>query len=141
MTLDMGMAATSSASSPKKPSGADIVLSTIRSRGLRGATDDEIEIITGLAHASASARRNDLLYAGWIAPRGDRRPTRTGRSAKVWIIADATTLVGLKVQGRRKDRPSKALIRQAVKQMREGNMGSREVERLLQWLEGVSAQR
>ena len=63
------------------------VLGVIEERGDLGATDDEIEVITGLAHQTASARRRALVLRGLVADSGLRRPTRSGRRATVWLRA------------------------------------------------------
>ena len=52
----------------------------------RGLTDDEIEVQTKLAHQTASARRRALVLKGKVADSGQRRATRSGRQAVVWII-------------------------------------------------------
>lgn len=51
-----------------------------------GLTDDDIEVLTGLKHQTASARRRELYLLGKIRSIGER-PTRSGRKAKVWIAA------------------------------------------------------
>ncbi len=50
-----------------------------------GATDDEIEVWLGLPHQTVNARRRELVLLGRIVDSGDRRQTRQGRRAKVWI--------------------------------------------------------
>lgn len=47
-------------------------------------TCDEIEMITGLSHQTASARVNDLKKAYRIHDSGERRKTRSNRNATVW---------------------------------------------------------
>ena len=61
------------------------VLKLIRNAGSRGLTDDEIEVITGLRHQTASARRRELVLAGKVRDSGGRRRTRSGRGATVWL--------------------------------------------------------
>lgn len=51
-----------------------------------GATSDEVEVITGLSHQTVSARMSELKRDGAVVPAG-RRPTRSGRSAAVWVAA------------------------------------------------------
>lgn len=53
-----------------------------------GRTDDEIEELTGLRHQTASARRRELVQHGAITASGAVRPTRSGRNATVWIVAN-----------------------------------------------------
>jgi predicted transcriptional regulator len=60
------------------------VLSEIRSAG-QGATCDEVEI------ATASARVVELRRAGLIRRTGERRPTRSGRNAWVYVAATNPT--------------------------------------------------
>ena len=49
--------------------------------------DDEGEVLTGLAHQTYSARRRELAIAEAIRKSGERRPTRSGRAADVWVVA------------------------------------------------------
>ena len=56
----------------------------IASRPQGEATCDEVEIGTGLSHQTASARVRDLVKAGLIVDTGARRPTRSGRGARVY---------------------------------------------------------
>lgn len=58
----------------------------------RGATDDEIEVGTGLCHQSASARRNGLVMKGLLADSGEKRLTRRKRRAIVWIKGNGVPL-------------------------------------------------
>lgn len=51
-----------------------------------GATDDEIEEASGLTHQTISARRRELVLLGVIHDSGERRLTRSGRKAKVWMV-------------------------------------------------------
>ncbi len=52
-----------------------------------GLTDDQVEELTGMKHQTVSARRNELMNAGYIEDTGRRRDTRSGRSATVWQVA------------------------------------------------------
>ena len=62
---------------------------TIRRKVFRalvdGATCDEIEQTLELTHQTASARVRELAQAGTIRDSGERRLTRSGRKAIVWI--------------------------------------------------------
>ena len=60
------------------------VLKVIKSSGGHGATDDEIEVKLMLRHQTASARRRELVLSGAIRDSGERRKTRSGRTATVW---------------------------------------------------------
>lgn len=50
-----------------------------------GLTCDEVEALTGLAHQTASARIYELKKRGQIVDCGERRPTRSGRKAAVYV--------------------------------------------------------
>lgn len=49
-----------------------------------GGTDDEIEMLLGLRHQTASARRRELVLLGAVEDSGERRVTSSGRMAIVW---------------------------------------------------------
>ena len=62
------------------------VLDFIKSRGKKGATCDEAEMALGLKHQTASARFWELnLKFKRIIKTDKKRPTRSGRSARVYI--------------------------------------------------------
>lgn len=90
----------------------ECVLAYIRSRGPRGATDDEIELMLGMRHQNASARRRSLVLLGFVRDSGMRRMTRSSRLAAVWI---ATVTVEPLVVPKT---PTKAQLAEAVKTMR-----------------------
>ncbi len=69
---------------------ARLVLRFIRHRGDEGATCDEIEVETGLRHQTASARCRELELAGRIDKTPTKRPTRSGRAARVYRVSEAT---------------------------------------------------
>ena len=50
-----------------------------------GYTDDEMEQITGRTHQSVSACRNALVHKGYLVDSGQRRPTRSGNQANVYV--------------------------------------------------------
>lgn len=52
-----------------------------------GATCDEVEQRTGLRHQTASARVRELALSGRIRDTGQRRKTRSGRNAAVWVAS------------------------------------------------------
>jgi hypothetical protein len=54
-----------------------------------GYTTDELIVRTGKGHASVSARVNELANAGWIVDSGQRRATRSGQPAIVWVASEA----------------------------------------------------
>jgi hypothetical protein len=51
----------------------------------RGMTCDEVEAVYGYTHQTASARINELRNLGQLIDSGERRLTRSGRPATVWI--------------------------------------------------------
>ena len=51
-----------------------------------GATCDEVEVLTGLRHQTVSARVRELALTGEIVNLGERRLTRSGRGAVVWMV-------------------------------------------------------
>ena len=53
---------------------------------LGGCTDDEIEVETGLSGSTVRPRRRELVLSGAIVESGERRKTRSGRTAAVHII-------------------------------------------------------
>jgi predicted HTH transcriptional regulator len=67
---------------PHVRSIADDVLAFIREGS---ATCDEVEEHLALRHQTASARVRDLVKDGKIRDSGARRPTRSGRMARVYI--------------------------------------------------------
>jgi len=70
------------------------VIAAITAAGLRGATCDQLELQLGLSHQTCSARIRELTKSGVIVDGGCRRPTRSGRGAVVWVIADVTRRQG-----------------------------------------------
>jgi len=52
-----------------------------------GATDEEIQVATGINPNSQRPRRVELVDRGYIKDSGRRRKTRSGRSAIVWVLA------------------------------------------------------
>ena len=63
------------------------VLTYLLTNDGKGLTCDEIEEASGLKHQTASARIRELAQKGLIEDSGDRRPTRSGRNAVVWVVA------------------------------------------------------
>jgi hypothetical protein len=70
------------------------VFALFAARGGEGATDYEIEIVLGLIHQTASARRNKLVEKGLVCDSGMKRKTGTGCSATVWILGTGGVLIG-----------------------------------------------
>ncbi len=50
-----------------------------------GATDDEVEVALDMRHQTASARRRELVLSGAVHDSGERRNTRSGCAATVWV--------------------------------------------------------
>ncbi len=71
---------------PHRKALAMRVLMYISQAGIDGLTCDELEVLSGLSHQTASARVNELAnpMVRAIVPAG-HRPTRSGRNAVVWI--------------------------------------------------------
>ncbi len=63
-----------------------IILDLVWAAGAYGKTCYEIEVALRLRHQTASARVSELLKDGWIEDSGQRRPTDTGRPARVLIV-------------------------------------------------------
>lgn len=64
-----------------------IALEAIKRAGLHGMTSDELEATIGMRHQTASARIRELALGGNIFDSGQRRKTRSGRKAAVWLAA------------------------------------------------------
>lgn len=74
-----------------KPGRAKVqttVFNAIRVAGAWGRTCDELEINLKLSHQTASARVHELMKAGSIVAKSDRRMTRSGRKASVWVTPE-----------------------------------------------------
>ena len=63
------------------------VYDILEGRGVAGATDDQVEEVTGWLHQTVSARRRELVLLGLVVDSGERRPTRSNRPATVWVCA------------------------------------------------------
>ena len=61
------------------------VFRLIKSKGILGATDNEMELALGWRHQTLSARRRELVLLNKIEDSGQRRKTDSGRSAIVWV--------------------------------------------------------
>lgn len=55
-------------------------------RSPTGATDDEVQRWLDLNPSTERPRRVELVEMGWIEDSGERRQTRSGRSAVVWTL-------------------------------------------------------
>jgi transcription initiation factor IIE alpha subunit len=63
----------------------EIVLEALIHRGNRGATDDELQTALGMDPSTERPRRVELERAGLVIDSGERRKTRSGREAVVWM--------------------------------------------------------
>jgi predicted ArsR family transcriptional regulator len=82
---DTSIAAFESLDPEVKARREEQILEYVETQG--GATCWEIERALGLMHQSASACITKLRKAGHLVDSGERRPTNTGRMAKVWRAA------------------------------------------------------
>lgn len=73
---------------PHAPRQQDLVLASIAARYSEGMTCDEVEVALSLSHQTASARIRDLVKAGAIVDSGQRRKTRSGRKAAVYVAKE-----------------------------------------------------
>lgn len=64
------------------------VLAAVKAAGTRGLVCDEAEQITGLSHQCCSARFRGLEQRGYLRRTEDRRLTRSGRAASVYVIVE-----------------------------------------------------
>lgn len=62
-----------------------LILDCVRGAGARGLTLDEFCSATGKQPNQVSGRFTDLHRLGLIQRSGDRRPTKTGATAHVWV--------------------------------------------------------
>lgn len=53
--------------------------------GTTGRTCDEVEVLLDLRHQTASARIRELVMLGFLKDSGERRATRSGRQARVYV--------------------------------------------------------
>lgn len=70
---------------PKSGTKKKIIYDLIKSKGILGMCDHEIEKELGWTHQSASAIRNTLMNDLWVEDSGLRRETPQGNLAIVWI--------------------------------------------------------
>lgn len=54
-----------------------------------GATCDSLEHVLGMRHQTCSARIRELVLNGSIKDSGERRPTRSGRNARVYKVVES----------------------------------------------------
>lgn len=76
---------------PAAASLRERVYACIDQAGESGLTCDEIEVLTGLAHQTASARCRELVLADRIYATEKVRKTRRGRNAQVYRVTGPRT--------------------------------------------------
>lgn len=62
-----------------------LVYEYIAARGQAGTTDQECQEALNLASNTQGPRRIELTDSGHVRDSGQRRPTRSGRGAIVWV--------------------------------------------------------
>lgn len=62
-----------------------VVFSCVLSCGEIGVTCDQVEVVMSGRHQTISARIRELVNEGRIIDTGERRPTRSGRGARIYI--------------------------------------------------------
>ncbi len=62
-----------------------VVFAHVKRCGAGGATCDEVEAALEMRHQTASARVRELVLGGHLRDSGQRRQTRSGRNAAVWV--------------------------------------------------------
>lgn len=67
------------------------ILSFLRGMGTYGATDDEMQDTLPMNANTQRPRRGELAQDGLIVRSGEKRPTRTGRRADVWVAKEFAT--------------------------------------------------
>lgn len=65
------------------------VLEAIARAGVQGRTDEELEDRLEMRRPSPGNRRGELVAGGWVRDSGQRRKTKSGSSAVVWVLTDA----------------------------------------------------
>lgn len=73
---------------PRRPNLRGLVLDFVRACQYRGATIDEITLHLKMQMQTVCARRNELGKLGLVADSGQRRRTRSGNTAIVWIAKE-----------------------------------------------------
>ena len=74
---------------PKSGTSRIRVLHCIAFAGNYGRTDQELEERLGLPRPTAGNSRGELVKGGWVRDSGERRLTRAGNPAVVWVLTEA----------------------------------------------------
>ncbi len=64
------------------------VFDFIKERGVKGATDDEIQLFLRMHGNTERPRRRELEKEDSIVASGEKRRTGSGCAAKVWVVTD-----------------------------------------------------
>lgn len=67
------------------------VFAVVKRSGSIGITCDAIEADTAMRHQSCSARVRELVLEGRIHDSGERRKTRSGRAARVYVCTEGAS--------------------------------------------------
>jgi len=72
----------------KRKTTRQVVFEKFVARGSRGLTDQELDDITPkwMSSNSTRPRRIDLVRDGLVKPTKQKRETRSGRLATVWVV-------------------------------------------------------
>lgn len=73
---------------PVQYSARQQIIKLLAHLGELGLTDDQMETRLRRSHQTVSSARNWLVEAGWVRDSGQRRKTRSGRMAVVWMLTD-----------------------------------------------------
>ena len=65
-----------------------VVLEAVRNTGSHGATDQELEALTGLGGSTVRPRRLELEARGLVEWKGYYRCTKSGRRSRVWVATN-----------------------------------------------------
>lgn len=83
---DTSAAAFQSTTTMSRALARNIVYAEVFASGDTGITCDCVEENTGMSHQTASARITELMIEGKIRDTGQRRKTRSGRTARVYAV-------------------------------------------------------
>lgn len=83
---DTSAAAFQSTTTMSRALARNIVYTEVFASGYTGITCDCVEENTGMSHQTCSARITELVIEGKIRDTGERRKTRSGRTARVYVV-------------------------------------------------------
>lgn len=73
--------------SPKALSALEARICKYTAAHFNGVTSEDIQMALGLTHQNCSARTTELVLKGRLYDTGERRPTSSGRKARVLKVA------------------------------------------------------